>query len=168
MSRRVTTTKMSSKGQVVIPEAVRRQMALEAGDRFVVVGDGDVLVLQRLKTPDLSDFAVQIGQAERSAQAASPPIEVDALRLGEVCRRYGVRRLALFGPTHPEEMAGEDKVDLLVVYEEGRAPGIGLFALERELSELIDRAVELNTVEFLSAHVRDRVVREARDLYAAA
>ena len=40
----VSTTKMSSKGQVVIPEQIRTQLDLEAGSRFVVVGDKDVVI----------------------------------------------------------------------------------------------------------------------------
>ena len=33
----LATTKMSSRGQVVIPEAVRNEMGLKAGDEFVVL-----------------------------------------------------------------------------------------------------------------------------------
>jgi AbrB family looped-hinge helix DNA binding protein len=41
----VATTKLSSKGQVVIPEEVRNQLGLKTGDQFVVVGEGDAVVL---------------------------------------------------------------------------------------------------------------------------
>ena len=52
----VSTTKMSSKGQVVIPEQVREQLALEPGSQFVVVGDKDVVILKRIVAPSLSEF----------------------------------------------------------------------------------------------------------------
>ena len=35
----VTTTRLSSKGQVVIPEAIRRRLRLDPGAEFVVLGD---------------------------------------------------------------------------------------------------------------------------------
>jgi AbrB family looped-hinge helix DNA binding protein len=38
----VATTKMSSKGQVVIPEQVRKSMNLQPGTRFVVLGEGEL------------------------------------------------------------------------------------------------------------------------------
>ena len=38
----VSTTKMSSKGQVVIPENIRKELNLKAGAQFVVVGEKDV------------------------------------------------------------------------------------------------------------------------------
>ena len=52
----ISTTKMSSKGQVVIPEQIRAQLNLEAGSQFVVVGDKDVVILKRISAPTLSEF----------------------------------------------------------------------------------------------------------------
>jgi len=45
------TTKMSSKGQVVIPEEVRDALGLKAGSKFVVVGEGDVVILKVITPP---------------------------------------------------------------------------------------------------------------------
>ena len=44
----VSTTKMSSKGQVVIPENIRKQLNLKAGAQFVVVGEKDVVILKNI------------------------------------------------------------------------------------------------------------------------
>ena len=41
--KNLATTKMSSKGQVVIPESIREDLGLKAGEQFVVVGRGDVV-----------------------------------------------------------------------------------------------------------------------------
>ena len=40
--RSVATTKLSSKGQVVIPEEIRVRLGLKTGAEFVVVGERDV------------------------------------------------------------------------------------------------------------------------------
>jgi AbrB family looped-hinge helix DNA binding protein len=64
------TTKLSSKGQVVIPEEIRSRLGLEPGAQFVVVGEGDVVVLKALKAPDLSDFKALLEQARKSAKEA--------------------------------------------------------------------------------------------------
>ena len=45
-------TKLSQKGQVVIPNAVRRQLRLKEGMKFLVVGMGDTIVLRRLELSD--------------------------------------------------------------------------------------------------------------------
>ena len=64
------TTKLSSKGQVVIPEEIRKRLGLEAGVQFVVVGEGDVVVLKALKAPRMSDFKALLDEAKKSAEAA--------------------------------------------------------------------------------------------------
>lgn len=53
---KMATTKMSSKGQIVIPEDVRKKLGLKTGDRFMVLGDEDIVILKALRVPDLSEF----------------------------------------------------------------------------------------------------------------
>jgi len=64
------TTKMSSKGQVVIPEEVRNALGLKAGTKFVVVGEGDVVILKVVTPPSMSDFDDIIQEARRQARQA--------------------------------------------------------------------------------------------------
>ena len=47
----VATTRMSSKGQVVIPESLRQQLSLESGTQFIVMGEDDVIILKTIQTP---------------------------------------------------------------------------------------------------------------------
>lgn len=64
------TTKMSSKGQVVIPEEIRNALGLEAGSRFVVVGEGDVVVLKKITPPSMSEYDDIVAEARRQARQA--------------------------------------------------------------------------------------------------
>ena len=64
------TTKMSSKGQVVIPEEVRDALGLKAGSKFVVVGEGDVVILKMINPPSMSEFDDIIQEARRQARQA--------------------------------------------------------------------------------------------------
>ncbi len=64
------TTKMSSKGQVVIPEEIRKRLGLETGTQFVVIGDKDVVILKALTPPRMDDFDDLIGKARRQASQA--------------------------------------------------------------------------------------------------
>lgn len=47
----VATTKLSSKGQVVIPESIRKSLRLKEGDQFVVVGQGDSVIFKTISPP---------------------------------------------------------------------------------------------------------------------
>ncbi len=64
------TTKMSSKGQVVIPEEVRNALGLKAGSKFVVVGEGDVVILKVINPPSMSVFDDIIQEARRQERQA--------------------------------------------------------------------------------------------------
>jgi AbrB family looped-hinge helix DNA binding protein len=64
------TTKMSSRGQIVIPERIRRQLRLEPGAEFVVVAKDDVLVFKQLSAPRWEQFDELIRAARRQARAA--------------------------------------------------------------------------------------------------
>jgi AbrB family looped-hinge helix DNA binding protein len=67
---KIATTKMSSKGQVVIPEEVRQALGLEAGSRFVVLGEGDVVILKKITPPSMAEFDDIIDEARRQAREA--------------------------------------------------------------------------------------------------
>ena len=66
----ISTTKMSSKGQVVIPENIRKQLNLKAGTQFVVVGDKDVVILKNISPPSLDEFDELIADARKKAKEA--------------------------------------------------------------------------------------------------
>ncbi len=64
----LTTTRMSSKGQVVIPEEIRDRLGLQSGTQFVVVGDRDVVILKAISTPSMKEFDSLIAQARQQAR----------------------------------------------------------------------------------------------------
>jgi len=66
----VSTTKMSSKGQVVIPENIRRNLNLKAGAQFIVVGEKDVVILKSISPPSLDEFDELIAKARRDGKKA--------------------------------------------------------------------------------------------------
>jgi len=65
---KLATTKMSSKGQVVIPEEIRDRLGLKAGIQFVVIGERDVVILKALSAPSIADFDDLIKKARKQAR----------------------------------------------------------------------------------------------------
>jgi len=61
---------MSSKGQVVIPEEIRTRLGLEPGTQFVVVGEGNVVILQAVVPPTYEEFEGLVSEARERAEAA--------------------------------------------------------------------------------------------------
>ena len=66
----ISTTRLSSRGQVVIPEEVRARLGLSPGAQFVVVGEGDVVVLKLVSAPDLGDLDDLLAEARSQARRA--------------------------------------------------------------------------------------------------
>jgi AbrB family looped-hinge helix DNA binding protein len=64
----LATTRMSSKGQIVIPEEIRKRMGLQSGTQFVVVGDRDVVILKAISAPSMKEFDNLIAQARQQAR----------------------------------------------------------------------------------------------------
>ena len=95
-------------------------------------------------------------------------ITVDHKKISDFCRRHHIRKLALFGSVLRKDFKPESDVDVLVEFEEGLVPGLAFFSMERELSEIFNRKVDLNTLQFLSPYFRDQVLGEAEAQYVAA
>ena len=66
----LATTRMSSKGQVVIPEEIRDRLHLSAGSQFVVIGEGDAIIFKTLTAPSMKDFDGLIRRARKQGKAA--------------------------------------------------------------------------------------------------
>ena len=94
-------------------------------------------------------------------------IEIPAEIIANFCLSHHIRRLALFGSVLRGDFNLGSDVDVLVEFEPGVHVGLKFFAIERELSELLGRQVDLNTTGFLSPYFRDQVLAKAEVLYDA-
>ena len=66
----IATTRMSSKGQVVIPETIREKLGLKPGTQFVVLADDGVVILKEITPPSMAQFDDLIADARRTAHQA--------------------------------------------------------------------------------------------------
>jgi len=94
--------------------------------------------------------------------------QVDIPSLEEVCRRYRVKELALFGSAVRGEMGPESDIDIMVEFEPGARVGLIKFeSLVEELESLAGRSVDLVTKRGLKPWVRPKALKDARVIYAA-
>jgi predicted nucleotidyltransferase len=95
-------------------------------------------------------------------------IQVDSRSLTEMCRRYHVKELSLFGSAVRGEMGPDSDIDILVEFEPGVR--IGLIKFESfvdELELLSGRRIDLVTKSGLKPWVRPSVLKDARVIYAS-
>ncbi len=53
---KIEVTSISSRGQVVIPQKLRETLSLHEGEKFIVIGEGDTIVLKKLGIPSFKGF----------------------------------------------------------------------------------------------------------------
>lgn len=95
-------------------------------------------------------------------------IAVDEIKLADLCRRYQVRELSLFGSAARGGMRPDSDVDLLVEFLPGANVGLLEHAgLMLDLERLIGRKVDLVSRRGLKPRIRSSVLRDARLVYAA-
>lgn len=94
-------------------------------------------------------------------------IEIDMDALAEICRRFQVRELSLFGSVLRDDFRQDSDIDVLVEFEPDAS--IGLFEyvdLKLSLSELLSRNVDLVEKPGLKPFIREGVLASAELLYA--
>ena len=97
-----------------------------------------------------------------------PRISIDNEELAAFCRRWGVRRLALFGSVLRDDFGPESDIDVLIQFAPGRTPGWEIVDLADELSTLLDgRKVDIVNPRYLDRRLRDRVLESAVVQYKA-
>jgi AbrB family looped-hinge helix DNA binding protein len=53
MTEEAQVTTISEKGQVVIPQSIRKELGIKPKTKFLVFGRGDTVIMKRLKLPDV-------------------------------------------------------------------------------------------------------------------
>ena len=93
-------------------------------------------------------------------------LAIDKELLGAFCEKNHIDRLALFGSVLTERFCEKSDIDVLVQFNPEHVPGyFDLARMERELSAMFGRKVDLRTPEELSRYFRDDVVANARLQY---
>jgi predicted nucleotidyltransferase len=95
-------------------------------------------------------------------------IDLPIKEITALCKRYNVRELALFGSAVKNKLRSGSDIDLLVEFEPDAQVGfITLSRMQRELSGLMHRKVDLVPKSGLKPRLRQEILSAAKVLYAA-
>ncbi len=95
-------------------------------------------------------------------------LNITPAALAGICERYRVRELSVFGSMARGQARPDSDVDLLVVFEEdARVTLFTLIELQSDLSDLLERPVDLVPKNGLKRALQPEVLAEAKILYAA-
>lgn len=95
-------------------------------------------------------------------------IKIPKKELDDFCKRYQVQKLALFGSVLRKDFRAESDVDVLISFQPNARVGFITFSrMQRELSELLKRPVDLVPMDGLKPVIRDSVLSNIEVVYAA-
>jgi len=96
-----------------------------------------------------------------------PELKASDEALASFCRRNAIRKLSFFGSVLRDDFGPESDVDTLVeFYPDARVSLLDMSRMQRELSGLIGRNVDLLTPGDLSPYIKDEVLSIAQVQYA--
>ena len=94
-------------------------------------------------------------------------IDIPQQKISDFCRQRHIRQMALFGSVLRTDFSAVSDVDVLVEFEPGHTPGLTFFTMQRDLSEIVGRQVDLNTANDLDPSFRRDVLEEAQVIYGS-
>jgi predicted nucleotidyltransferase len=94
--------------------------------------------------------------------------QIPSKELEDFCQHYQVRRLSLFGSVLREDFRADSDIDVLVQFEpQVRVSFLTLGKMQRELSAIFQRPVDLVPQDGLKPVIRESVLSSAQEVYAA-
>ena len=93
-------------------------------------------------------------------------IKITEEQIADFCQRNHIRKFAFYGSVLRDDFRPDSDIDVLVEFEPNQPIGLmEVVGMERRLSELMGRKVDLRTPKELSRYFRDKVISEAETLY---
>ncbi len=64
----IMITRLSSKGQIVLPKALRETLGIKSGEIFAMFGEDDTIVLKRIELPSEEEFEKLLKWGQKYAE----------------------------------------------------------------------------------------------------
>ena len=99
---------------------------------------------------------------------SAPAIELPLNQIAEICQRFHIKELSLFGSAMRDDFRFDSDLDFLVLFEDDSKIGIAAYAdFQLALERLLNRRVDLVPKDGLKSLIRDEVLSTASVVYAA-
>jgi AbrB family looped-hinge helix DNA binding protein len=84
----VETVKMSSKGQIVIPQQIREKVKADEGSIFVVLSSGDSIVLKKIEMPSKEQLIKDLEKMAKEGAERAKKLGIKEEDVDEIVHRY--------------------------------------------------------------------------------
>lgn len=95
-------------------------------------------------------------------------LNVSTEQIADLCRKYYIRRLSLFGSVLRDDFGPASDVDMLIEFQAGHIPGWEIVDIEQDFSRLFcGRKVDILNPKYLNRHLKARILQSAVMQYEA-
>jgi len=95
-------------------------------------------------------------------------LNVTAEQIADLCRKFHIRRLSLFGSVLRDDFGPASDVDMLIEFESGHIPGWEIVDIAQDFSRLFrGRKVDILNPKYLNRHLKARILQSAVVQYEA-
>ena len=81
------TTKMSSRGQIVIPQGIREELKASEGTIFSVVSAKDAIILKKIQTPSKEELLREMGAIASEGRKRAEKLGIKESDVPELVQR---------------------------------------------------------------------------------
>jgi predicted nucleotidyltransferase len=92
--------------------------------------------------------------------------DIDTKAIIRICQEHDISKIGIFGSMARGEANDQSDIDLLIEFSK-RKSLLTVIALERQLSAMLGRKIDLLTEAAISPYLRDRIKQETQIIYEA-
>jgi predicted nucleotidyltransferase len=92
--------------------------------------------------------------------------DIDTKAIIRICQEHDISKIGIFGSMARGEANDQSDIDLLIEFSK-RKSLLTVIALERQLSAMLGRKIDLLTEAAISPYLRDRIKQETHIIYEA-
>lgn len=151
--------RMTSKGQLTIPLAIRRKIGLDTGDQVLFYEKDGRIIIAASTPASLAD--AQIAAAENRVYTIN---EIRKM-VFPIAKKYQIHNLRLFGSYARGEARPDSDLDFVIDQGEKNHSLFRLGGLQVDLSEAFHKKIDLLTDNSLDPDFRDRIKKDEVMIY---
>ena len=94
MKKFVDMVKMSSKGQIVIPQGIRAEICASEGTMFAVVSGRDSIVLKKVAMPSKEDLICELEKIAKEGAKRAEKLGIKEKDVNDIIHRFRAKKRA--------------------------------------------------------------------------
>lgn len=141
-------TKLSSKGQIVIPRNIRNNLNLDVGIPLAIVEQDGIILIKKMKIPQ-----IYLGKKDKM------DLDIDKIKqkIVKILKKNNISKAGIFGSYARGDQKEDSDIDILIEF---KGSLLDLVGLEMELKKVLNKKVDLLTYNGINPFLKEKILNE--------